>query len=142
MKNKLLVIAGQTGVGKTDVAYKIAKYIKGSEIILADQIQSYKYFNISGNKPSIEYQKSIPYHNLDKYDPIEDKVNAAKFASETRRTIKDIIKKGGFPIIEGGSGFYLKMLLSGGDDSWNEEEHSRYEQGIHTHIYYNIYIFK
>ena len=116
MKNKLLVIAGQTGVGKTDIAYHIAKSIKGAEIILADHIQSYKYFNISGNKPCENYQRSIRYHNLDKYDPIEDKVNAAVFATETRRTINDIIKKGGFPIIEGGSGFYLKMLLSGGDD--------------------------
>jgi tRNA A37 N6-isopentenylltransferase MiaA len=37
MKNKIVFLSGVTGIGKTEIARKLAKYMK-SEIIMGDSI--------------------------------------------------------------------------------------------------------
>ena len=41
MKNKVIVIVGPTGVGKTETSIKVAKAF-GGEIVSADSMQIYK----------------------------------------------------------------------------------------------------
>lgn len=51
-KPKVLILTGQTGVGKTSLSIKLAKKLKG-EIISADSVQVYKNLNIGTNKVNL-----------------------------------------------------------------------------------------
>ena len=64
MTYNLIVIAGPTAIGKSDVAFELAKRLN-TEIISADSMQVYRYFNIGTAKPSPERQKEIQHHLID-----------------------------------------------------------------------------
>ena len=59
VSNKVIVILGPTGSGKTGVAIEIAKAI-GGEIISADSRAIYKGMDIGTAKPSLEEQDGVP----------------------------------------------------------------------------------
>jgi len=123
---KAIIIAGQTGVGKTKIAYNLANKLN-TEIVCIDTIQLYKDLKISANKPSIFYTKNIKYHNLDILN-LEEELNGSLFANKTREIIKDIWSRDKIPILEGGCGFYLKMILSGGSSKFSPEEEKKHTQ--------------
>ncbi len=50
---RLVVIAGPTGVGKTDLALALAKEF-AAEIISADSMQVYRYLDIGTAKPAAD----------------------------------------------------------------------------------------
>lgn len=58
---KVIIIAGQTATGKSEIAFNLASELNG-EIINADSIQVYKYFDIGSAKPPIEYRNKIYHH--------------------------------------------------------------------------------
>ena len=64
----LIIIAGPTAIGKSDVAFELAKRLN-TEIISADSMQVYRYFNIGTAKPSPERQKEIQHHLIDIVNP-------------------------------------------------------------------------
>ena len=53
MNNNLLIIAGPTAVGKSDLSVDLAKKLNG-EIISVDSMQIYKYMDIGSAKISKE----------------------------------------------------------------------------------------
>jgi len=53
MNKNVLIIAGPTAVGKTDLSLKLAKDLNG-EIISADSVQIYKGMDIGSATPSEE----------------------------------------------------------------------------------------
>ena len=61
-KNKIIVVAGPTAVGKTEYAIKIARETNG-EIVSCDSMQLYKHMDIGSAKPS-EDQLAIVKHHL------------------------------------------------------------------------------
>lgn len=101
---KLIIVSGVTAIGKSNIAYKLAKKLN-SEIILLDIFQSYKQLNICSNKPAKEYLNNIKYHNYDKFDLVslvnltnEDKIkysnqmpNAINISSNSRNIALDLI---------------------------------------------------
>jgi tRNA dimethylallyltransferase len=130
MKNKLLIISGQTGVGKTDISYRLARNLNG-EIILMDTIQQYKGLKITANKPSTFMTSAIKYHNIDEHElSPNSNLNASFYVQRTRQIINDVWNRGKLPILEGGSGFYFKMLLTGGSARFNQEEEIEFEKKI------------
>ena len=71
MKNKLVIISGPTGVGKTKLSIELAKKI-GGEIISADSRQVYRRMDIGTGKDLGDYVvdgKTIPYHLIDICEP-------------------------------------------------------------------------
>ena len=60
----LVVVAGPTASGKTDMAIHLAKIFDG-EIINADSMQVYKELNIGSAKPSMEERQGVPHHMRD-----------------------------------------------------------------------------
>jgi len=109
--NNLILICGPTAVGKSDLASQIAKTING-EIINADSMQVYKYFNILTSQPSIQQKKNVNHH-LYSYVDINKKFSAAQWLKDANIAIKKILKKEKTPIVVGGSGLYTEFLLSG-----------------------------
>ena len=107
----LIVITGPTAVGKTDFSLKLAREIDG-EIISADSMQVYKGLDIGTDKVSKEIRREIPHHLIDVVEPSE-KFSVADFVRLSDRAINEIWKKGKYPIVVGGTGFYIKALLYG-----------------------------
>lgn len=104
----MLIIYGPTGVGKTDLALKIANQIP-AEIINMDVGQFYTPLSIGTAKP--DWKNSPLLHHL--FDIIDEPVNYTinEYRAVAYKKIEEIIARGKLPILVGGSGFYLHSLL-------------------------------
>jgi len=107
----LIVIAGPTGVGKSDFALRLAVGI-GGEIVNYDSVQVYRGFDIGSAKPSAAARGRVPHHLYDIISADEE-LNAADFARLARATCDAIAARGRRPILAGGTFFYLRALLHG-----------------------------
>jgi len=108
---KLIVILGPTASGKSEIAVKLAKKIKG-EVISADSRQVYKGMDIGTGKITKREMQGIPHHLLDVASP-KRKFTVSQYRKLALAAIKKIIKKGKVPIVCGGSGFYIQALIDG-----------------------------
>lgn len=107
--NKVLVIVGQTAVGKTAMSIKLAKALNG-EIINGDAMQVYKELNIVTDKIKEEQMGGIKHHLLN-IKSINEDYSVEEYQANIRRVIKEISDKGKLPIIVGGTGLYVKAAL-------------------------------
>jgi len=110
-KPQLIVICGPTGIGKTSVGIELAEKL-GGEIISADSMQIYRYMDIGTAKPTVEEKKRIPHHMIDIVDPDEE-FDAVQFSDQARATIAELDRRGRIPVVVGGTGLYIKVLLHG-----------------------------
>ena len=108
-KNKLLILAGPTGVGKSDLSIKLAHKLNG-EIISADSMQVYKYMDIGSAKIKKEEMNGIKHHLIDVCNP-DDVFNVAIYVELAKQAINNILLKGKLPIIVGGTGLYIRSVL-------------------------------
>lgn len=107
--NKVLVIVGPTGVGKTSFSLECAKKYNG-EIISGDSIQIYKGLNIGSAKIKEEEKENIKHHLIDIKEPNEN-YSVKEFQDKGREIIESLFKENKLPIIVGGTGLYIKALL-------------------------------
>ena len=106
-------IVGPTGTGKSRLAIEVAAGFGGAtEIVNADSRQFYRGMDIGTAKPSAEEQRLAPHHLIDVRDP-DEPLDVAEFAQIARAAIEDIVARGRFPIVVGGSGLYLRVLRGG-----------------------------
>ena len=111
---KLIVIAGPTAVGKTDVAIRLARHL-GTEILSADARQVYKELEIGTAKPSAAQLAEVPHHFISSHS-IHNEYNAARYGEECLKLLQDLFLKYDNVILCGGSGLYIKAVLEGFDD--------------------------
>ncbi len=105
IKNKkLIVLAGPTASGKTDLAKKLIKKFNG-EVISADSRQVYIGLDIGTNK-----DKSFPQHLIDILTP-NKQFTVFDFQKRATKIIEDIQRRGKIPFIVGGSGLYIDALV-------------------------------
>jgi len=110
-KPRVAALVGATAVGKTAVALALAAGLN-AEIINADSLQVYRELDIGTAKPTIEERALVPHHLIDVADPPES-FDAARFCREGRAVLDDLTRRGVPPLVVGGTGLYLKALLSG-----------------------------
>lgn len=115
-KRKVLIIAGPTGTGKTELSLLLAQTLSHAEIISADSMQVYRGMDIGTAKVSLENRKRLPHHLIDIRD-VDESFNVFDFYIEAQNCIDTILAKGHVPIIVGGSGFYIRSLLYGPPDT-------------------------
>jgi len=108
MKQKLLVIGGPTAVGKTELSIRLAKELNG-EIISADSMQIYKYMDIGSAKVTEEEMDGIKHYMIDVISP-EIPFSVADFKEYGDKALQEILSKGNFPMIVGGTGLYINSL--------------------------------
>ena len=106
---KVIIITGPTGVGKTKLSIQLAKELNG-EIISADSCQVYKGFDIGSAKISKADMQNVKHYLIDINNPTEE-YSAGDFAKHASKAIKEIASKGKLPIIVGGTGLYINSLL-------------------------------
>ena len=75
--NKIVIIGGITGIGKTKVANYIAKKLNG-EVIIGDSLQLYKNFKIGANFYDCT-ERTVPYHLLGEKDVYSDRISSFQY---------------------------------------------------------------
>jgi tRNA dimethylallyltransferase len=106
---RLIVIAGPTGVGKSETAVRVAEDLSG-EVVSADSVQLYRHFDIGSGKPSPDFRKRVPHHLIDFIAP-DIPFSLWDFREEAQKIIADIADRGKVPILTGGTGLYIKAVL-------------------------------
>ncbi len=118
----LICVLGPTASGKTRYAVSLARQINallsttdgvqaGAEIISADSRQVYRGMDIGTGKDLAEYEE-IPYHLMDIVDA-GTKYNIFEYQRDFEKAYKDIVDRGGIPILCGGSGLYIEAATCG-----------------------------
>lgn len=110
-KPRIVVIAGPTAAGKTTVSIETAIHCCG-EIVSADSVQVYRHMDIGSAKPTVEQRSTVPHHMIDVCDPDED-FSAGDYVKLARRCIREIVERNRVPVVVGGTGLYLRLLLGG-----------------------------
>ncbi|MGL1862569.1 MAG: tRNA (adenosine(37)-N6)-dimethylallyltransferase MiaA [Pseudodesulfovibrio sp.] len=110
-KPPIVCLLGPTGTGKTAAAIAISKRLPAS-VINFDSRQVYEDFPLITAQPDSEEQAACP-HLLYGFVPTEEKMTAARFVELAMETIEEVRSEGRLPILVGGTGMYLKSLLSG-----------------------------
>ncbi|XP_060215809.1 adenylate isopentenyltransferase-like [Lycium barbarum] len=111
-KNKIVVIMGATGSGKSKLSIDLATNYFPSEIINSDKIQVLKGLDITTNKISIQEQNNIVHHLLGEYEFSFSDFTPSDFRFEANKRISDIINRNKIPLIVGGSNSFIYSLLS------------------------------
>lgn len=109
--NKVTILLGPTGVGKTEASILLAKKLD-TEIISADSMQIYKGMDIGTAKPTIEQRESVRHHMIDIIDPSES-YSAGRFIKDSKSIIESLHKSGKIPLIVGGTGLYIRAMTRG-----------------------------
>ncbi|OGW91426.1 MAG: tRNA (adenosine(37)-N6)-dimethylallyltransferase MiaA [Omnitrophica bacterium RIFCSPHIGHO2_02_FULL_63_14] len=106
-KPPLIILAGPTGSGKTDVARELSKRLP-IEMISCDSMQVYKGLPIVTQAP----RAGAGLHLVSCLDPSRE-FSAAAFRSKALKLIPQILERGRIPLICGGTGLYVRALLDG-----------------------------
>lgn len=110
-KKRVIVIAGPTASGKTQLSLDLAG-ILGGEIVSADSMQVYRGMDIGTAKASPAERALFAHHLIDICD-IDENYNVAEFYKSCQEAFREIHSRGNVPIVVGGSGFYIHTLLYG-----------------------------
>lgn len=130
--NKIIVIAGPTGIGKTRLSIELAKKLNG-EIINADAMQVYKTLDIGTAKITEEEKCGIPHHLFDICD-VDDFYTVKDYQRDCRNKISEILSRGNTPIIIGGTGLYIKAALYN-YEFIDEDVNNNYENYTNQELY-------
>lgn len=137
---KIVIITGFTGSGKSGLAVEMAKQYNG-EIISCDSVQIYKGLDIGSAKITAEEAQGIKHHLIDILEPTEE-YSVGQFVKDCEQAIKDIISRGKVPILVGGTGLYIKALLEGYNFS-NTDKNAEFRKNCmkEAQLYGNQYMW-
>jgi tRNA dimethylallyltransferase len=107
----LIVIVGPTGSGKTALSVVLAERFQG-EIVSCDSVALYRELEVGTAKPSAADRARVPHHLIDILAPSETPT-AGDYARRAREVLRDVTSRGKLPIVVGGTGLYLRALLTG-----------------------------
>lgn len=107
--NKVVIVAGPTASGKSEVSIKLAKALNG-EVVSCDSAQIYEGMDIGTSKVSKKDMQGIEHHLLDICKP-QDDFTVANFKRECEKVIDDIHSRGKLPILCGGTGLYINAIM-------------------------------
>ena len=110
-EDPLWFVVGPTASGKTELAHELARRA-GGEIVSADSVQIYRYFDIGSGKPSASERAVVPYHLIDCIEP-EQAMDAGRFAELALSAVREIAARGRRPIVVGGTFLWVRALIYG-----------------------------
>ncbi|MCA9917075.1 MAG: tRNA (adenosine(37)-N6)-dimethylallyltransferase MiaA [Anaerolineales bacterium] len=111
MDQPLIVLLGQTAVGKTALSLKLAQAFNG-EIISADSRLFYRGMDIGTAKPTPAEQATAKHHLIDLCQP-DETVTLGDYQRRAYQIIDFVLANGRLPIIVGGTGQYVKAVVEG-----------------------------
>ena len=111
MSKKIILLAGPTASGKSNLAIQLAKKING-EIINADSMQVYKEFTILSSKPKPSEYNDIKHH-LYGLISVSKQFSAGEWLKLAKKKIILCQKNNRVPIVVGGTGLYFNTITKG-----------------------------
>ncbi len=109
MENRIIVLGGPTGIGKTELSLKLARAVNG-EIISGDSMQIYHHMDIGSAKIKPEEMQGVVHHLLDFLDP-RLPFSVAEYKALALNCVRDLHKRGVIPIITGGTGLFIDSVI-------------------------------
>ncbi|PZQ88360.1 MAG: tRNA (adenosine(37)-N6)-dimethylallyltransferase MiaA [Leifsonia xyli] len=110
----LVAVVGATGTGKSELALDLAERLIASgtsaEIVNADAMQLYRGMDIGTAKVPAEERRGIPHHLIDVLAPTEE-ASVARYQTEARALVEEVLARGAVPILVGGSGLYVSSVV-------------------------------
>ena len=114
MGKTLIVIAGPTGSGKTDLSIQIALHYH-APIITTDSRQFYRGIPIGTAQPDAEQLQTVEHHFIASHDLKQD-FNCGAYEQEALQRLEELFLQHNYVVAVGGSGLYIKALCEGMDD--------------------------
>ncbi|HNX72618.1 MAG TPA: tRNA (adenosine(37)-N6)-dimethylallyltransferase MiaA, partial [Spirochaetales bacterium] len=126
-KTKVLVLAGPTAVGKTELLAKtfgaeapiflsdspaMCRYLRGAEVVSADCFQAYRGMDIGTAKPDAELRRILSHYLIDFLEP-DQQYTAGDFVRMADNICNELWSQGRLPVVSGGTGFYLRNFICG-----------------------------
>ena len=111
MSRPVVIIAGPTASGKSALALEIARSLDGC-VINADSMQVYRDLAILTARPDADALAQAPHRLYGVLDGAE-LCSAARWADMAMAAISEAQGQGLMPILVGGTGLYLRVLVEG-----------------------------
>ncbi|MCD8539980.1 MAG: tRNA (adenosine(37)-N6)-dimethylallyltransferase MiaA [Leadbetterella sp.] len=125
MKGNLVVIAGPTAVGKTDLCIRLAQHFD-AEVISCDSRQLYKEMQIGTARPTPGEMQGVKHHFIASHS-VRDLYSAGDFGRDTDRLLKEYFQRKDIAILSGGTGLFIRAVTHGLDDMPSAPEELRSE---------------
>lgn len=107
----IVCLLGATGTGKTEAAIRLALAFRG-QVVNYDSRQIYRELPIVTAQPTPQERSRCPHH-LYGFLPAGSRRSAGKFARLIHAVAARVHARGGLPILVGGTGLYLRAVLTG-----------------------------
>jgi tRNA dimethylallyltransferase len=105
----IIIIAGPTAAGKSELAIRIAEHFR-TGIISADSMQVYRHLNIGTAKPTLQEQRRVPHHLIDLVEP-DQSFSVADYQSCFHSKLQEFTSRKQMPLVVGGTGLYIRASL-------------------------------
>lgn len=128
----LIVVAGPTGSGKTDLSIRLAQHY-AAPILSTDSRQMYIGMPIGTAQPTPEQLRSVEHHFIADRTP-DREFNCGQYEIEALARLEELFARHKYVVAVGGSGLYIQALCEGmddlpqADDDLRRELHRRLEQ--------------
>ncbi len=110
-ENRVIIIAGPTASGKSNMAIDIALALNGV-VINADSMQIYKDMPIITAAPTKEDKAKVTHKLFEIFDP-SFRGNVVDWLSLATQEIRAAWDQGKTPVVVGGTGLYIENLING-----------------------------
>jgi tRNA dimethylallyltransferase len=110
----LVVLVGATGVGKTELALRIAEHLR-SPILNADSRQLYADLPIGTAAPTAEQRARVQHYFVGTLQ-LTDYYSAAQYEAEAIRLAEELFRTHDALLLTGGSMMYIDAVCNGIDD--------------------------
>jgi tRNA dimethylallyltransferase len=114
----LIVVAGPTATGKTELGIRIGEWLIGdgrpATVISADSRQVYRGLDIGTAKVSEKDRERVPHEGLDLVDP-DQRFAVSDFVAHATAVLRGVHERNGVALLVGGTGLYLRAVARGLD---------------------------
>lgn len=121
--NTLVVLLGPTGVGKTELALRMAEHLQ-SPIINADSRQIFAEIPVGTAAPTKEQQERVRHHFVGTLH-LTDYYSAAKYEEDVLQLLSSLFNRQRVALLSGGSMMYIDAVCHGIDDIPTVDEETR-----------------
>lgn len=112
-KKCLIVLAGPTGVGKTDVSIGIARRF-GASVLSSDSRQIYREMRIGTAVPEPGQLAAVPHYFIGTRS-VNEPYTAGRFETDALALLDKLFARDDYAVLVGGSGLYVDALCYGID---------------------------
>jgi len=107
---RVIVVVGSTGVGKSKLGVEVAAAL-GGEVVNADAMHVYRGLDVTTNKTLPSQMGGVRHHVMDVVDAGEENFSVVQWRALADAAVRDIAARGRVPVVVGGTGYYVTSLL-------------------------------